>query len=91
VAGFDLFSDHRPLSIFNLIGYEAQILSFLFRADSPLYLDPQVLTSQVKIKNLLPALWRVLPVMLSMTSIVGIKDSRSKSVADVVTTILVRT
>jgi hypothetical protein len=26
VAGFDLFSDHRPLAIFNLIGYGAQTL-----------------------------------------------------------------
>jgi hypothetical protein len=90
VAGVDLFSGHRPLAIFNLIGYGAQILSFLFGVDSPLYYGEQVLMSQVKIKKRLPALLRVLPVMSSMISIVGIKDSGSKSVDDFVTSILVR-
>jgi hypothetical protein len=91
VVGFDLFIDHRPLTIFNLIGYEAQTLSFLFGADSPLYFVPHLLGLQVKILNVPSFLWRVLPVLPSMISIVGSKDSGSKSVADGVTTTLVRT
>jgi C4-dicarboxylate transporter len=94
VVGFDHFSDHRPLTIFNLIGYEAQTLSFLFRVDSPLYngeFIPHMNSSQAELEKRLPAFWRVLPVAPSMISIVGIKESGSRSVADAATTILVRT
>jgi hypothetical protein len=72
-----------------LIGLVVEV--FVSITFSPPYFVPHLLGSQVKIKKRLPAVWRVLPVLPSMISIVGITDSGSKSVADVVTTILART